>query len=198
MGESELVARFAAGEPGSAAEVYRAYGRLVYAVARRMLDDAGLAEEATKRTFVLAFRLAPNLPPGTVFGPWLASLAGRTATDIGRRQRPPHRALSAGAPTRPDLKKPAPSTTQLHDVWLVRQALDAMSAQDRELVRLHHDRRLTRAEISVRLAIPIGSVQSRSLLAHRRLAGLLDHLRNGNQVERREDTPEHSGNCCHR
>ena len=31
MGEAELVAGFAAGEPGSVDEMYREYGRLVYA-----------------------------------------------------------------------------------------------------------------------------------------------------------------------
>lgn len=55
MGEAELVVRFAAGDPGSVAEVYRAYGRLGYAVTYRVLGDTSPAEDAPRRTFVQAW-----------------------------------------------------------------------------------------------------------------------------------------------
>jgi len=68
MGEADLVVRFATSEPGSVDEMYREYGRLVYAVTKRVLGDAALAEEATRQTFVRAWRLAagldPSEPPG--------------------------------------------------------------------------------------------------------------------------------------
>jgi RNA polymerase sigma-70 factor (ECF subfamily) len=84
MGEAELLARFAAAEPGSVAEVYRAYGRLVYTVALRVLGDAGLAEEATRRTFLQAWRRAPGFDPGPgrSLGAWLATIARRSAVDM--------------------------------------------------------------------------------------------------------------------
>ena len=62
-------------------------------------------------------------------------------------------------------------------MWEVRLALDRLSDQDRELIRLQHYGELTHTEIAGRLAIPLGTVKSRSFRAHRRLAGLLSHLR---------------------
>jgi RNA polymerase sigma-70 factor (ECF subfamily) len=87
MGEAELMVGFATGEPGSVAEMYRDYGRLVFAVTNRVLGDAGLAEEATRQTFVRAWRLAADLHPGHDLEPWLAGIAVRTARDIHHHNR---------------------------------------------------------------------------------------------------------------
>ena len=179
MGEAELVVRFAAGEPGSAAEVYRTYGRLVYTVTHRMLGDASLAEHATRRTFVLAWKLAPSFDPNRGLEPWLATIAGRAAIDIYRRNRQHGQDTNLAAPARtePEPVSPNPPAEQSYDVWLVRRALDTLSDQDRELIRLQHFRQLTPMEISDRLAIPLASVKSRSHRANRNLAGLLGRLR---------------------
>ena len=66
---------------------------------------------------------------------------------------------------------------QIYDVAAVRQALDGLPEQDRQLIRLQHYDELTHREIAGELAIPIGTVKSRSFRAHRRLAQLLGHLR---------------------
>lgn len=87
MGEAELAAGFVAGEPGSVAEMYRDYGRLVYVLTNRVLGDAGLAEEATRQTFVRAWRLAADLDPGHNLEPWLEGIAVRTARDIHHHNR---------------------------------------------------------------------------------------------------------------
>jgi len=173
MGAAELAVRFAAGEPGSVTEVYRAYGRLVYTVAYRVLGDASLAEDATQQTFVQAWQNAASFDPSRNLAPWLATIAGRSAIDVYRRNRR-HRDLTL---TEPEMSSPPPSAEQIYDVWQVRRALDTLPAQERELIRLQHFREFTHTEIADHLAIPLGTVKSRSFRAHRRLAGLLGHLR---------------------
>jgi len=179
MGEAELAVRFAAGEPESIAEMYRAYGRLVYTVVYRVLSDASLAEDATQQTFVQAWQNAARFDPSRSLAPWLATIAGRTAIDIYRRSRRhrDHRNLDALTLTEPGLSSPPPSAEQIFDVWQVRRALDTLPDSDRELIRLQHYREFTHAEIADHFAIPLGTVKSRSFRAHRRLAGLLGHLR---------------------
>jgi RNA polymerase sigma factor (sigma-70 family) len=66
--------------------VYRAYGKVVYAVAYRALGDKGLAEEATQQAFLKAWRAAATVDPNREFGPWLAAIARRSAIDVYRRE----------------------------------------------------------------------------------------------------------------
>ena len=196
MGAAELAVRFAAGGPGSVAEVYRAYGRLVYTVAYRVLGDASLAEDATQQTFIQAWQNAASFDPSRNLAPWLATIAGRSAIDVYRRNRRhrDHSNLDAVTLTEPGLSSPPPSAEQIYDVWQVRRALDTLSDQDREVIRLQHFRELTHTEIADHLAIPLGTVKSRSFRAHRRLAGLLGHLRAEPEADGGEDDPAQGSN----
>ena len=65
-----------------------------------------------------------------------------------------------------------------------------VATHDRELIRLQHYDELTHVEIASRLDIPVGTVKSRSFRAHRRLAGLLGHLRAGPDDTRGADSDE--------
>jgi RNA polymerase sigma-70 factor (ECF subfamily) len=174
--DAALAARFASGDPDTIRVVYQRYGRLVYTVAYRVLGEAGLAEDASQQAFIQAWLAASSFDPTRTLGAWLASIARRAAIDVYRRERR-HRGVEDADPSDPALVTAAPSVEQISDVWEVRQALDRLPDQDRELLRLQHYGELTHTEIADHLAIPIGTVKSRSFRAHRRLAGLLAHLR---------------------
>jgi RNA polymerase sigma-70 factor (ECF subfamily) len=156
--------------------VYQAYGRLVYSVAFKVLGDVGLAEDATQQTFVQAWRAADSYDPTRALGPWLASIARRAAIDVYRRTRR-HQTTYGLDSVDAALVSPPPSAEQIYEVWEVRRAIDALPADDRELVRLQHFLGLSHAEIADRLDIPIGTVKSRTFRVHRRLVGMLGHLR---------------------
>jgi len=79
-------ARFRDGDPEAVRAVYQSYGRLVYTVAYRVLGNRGLAEEATQRTFVKAWRAADSLDENRDMGPWLATIARRVAIDVRRSE----------------------------------------------------------------------------------------------------------------
>ena len=175
-GDVRLAARFADGDPEAVREAYQAYGRLVYAVAYKVLGDSSLAEDATQQTFLQAWRAAATYDPTRELGPWLATIARRAAISLYRRDRR-HQDLDEVDPADPSLASPPPSVEQLYEVWEVRRALEALPSQERELISLQHYRELSHSEIAEHLAIPIGTVKSRTYRAHRRLAGLLGHLR---------------------
>lgn len=175
-GEVRLAARFADGDPDAVREVYQLYGRLVYAVAYKVLGNSSLAEDATQQTFVQAWRAAASYDPTRELGPWLATIARRAAISLYRRDRP-HEDLDSVDPSDSRLVTLPPSVEQLYDVWEVRRALESLPSQERELIQLQHYRELSHSEIAEHLAIPIGTVKSRTYRAHRRLAGLLGHLR---------------------
>jgi RNA polymerase sigma factor (sigma-70 family) len=171
-----LAARFAAGDPDAIRVIYQSYGRLVHAAAYKVLGDVALAEDATQQTFLQAWRAAGSYDPSRALGPWLASIARRAAIDVYRRERR-HRRVEAIDSSDPDLVTTPPSVEQLYDMWEVRRALEKLPDQDRQLIRLQHYGELTHTEIARELEIPLGTVKSRSFRAHRRLAGLLGHLR---------------------
>lgn len=178
LDDATSAARFAAGRPDTVRAIYACYGRLVYSVAYKIVGDAGLAEDATQQTFVQAWRAAASYDPSRPLGAWLTTIARRVAIDVYRRERR-HRSVENLDMADTALVTLPPSVEQIYDVWEVRQALDALPRQDRELIRLHHYDELTHTEIADQLAIPLGTVKSRSFRAHRRLADLLGHLRGG-------------------
>ena len=175
--QAQLVA-FRQGEPSGIRALYREYGRLVYAVAHRVLGHHELAEEATQQTFVRAWQAAARIDVDRDPAPWLATIAKRVAIDVYRREaRRPARALSDVAADDPALVSLPPDLDALDAVWHVRRAIDALPTEEATVVRLQHLDGLTQREISETLGLALGTVKSRSHRAHQKLAALLGHLR---------------------
>jgi RNA polymerase sigma-70 factor, ECF subfamily len=126
--EPDLAAKFAGGDPDGVRAVYRRYGRLVYAVAFRLLGDRGLAEEATQQTFLAAWRAAASFDVGRELGPWLATIARRTAIDIHRREarHPVGVALDEVDLSAPELMTRPVAIETAYEIWEVRRALDEL------------------------------------------------------------------------
>jgi RNA polymerase sigma factor (sigma-70 family) len=174
---AELVA-FRSRDEGAVRALYREYGRLVYAVAHRVLGQHDLAEEATQQTFVNAWRAADRIDVDRDPAAWLATIAKRAAIDIYRREaRRRTRALDdVPADDRAVVALP-PDMDTLDAVWRVRRAIDALPPDEADIVRMQHLEGMTQNEISEKLGIALGTVKSRSHRAHQKLAVLLGHLR---------------------
>lgn len=165
--------RFRSGDPDAVRELYEKYGRAVFTVAFRALNDRGLAEEAVQQTFLQAWRAAGRFDPDREAGPWLYAIARRVAVDIFRRERR-HESIERDEP---EVAVLPPSFEGVWEAWQVRSALEKVPDEEREILRATHYLGLTHEETAARLGIPVGTVKSRSHRAHRRMAGLLGHLR---------------------
>ncbi|MEP7020838.1 MAG: sigma-70 family RNA polymerase sigma factor [Pseudonocardiales bacterium] len=170
------VARVAARDPAAIRDTYQTYGRLVYAVAYRVLGNVALAEDAVEQAFVHAFREAESDGSSGPPGLRMATIAHRVAIDVDHRERHRRTAEAPGVPD-PAPGRSLPSREQTYAVWEVRRALQDLPVEDRELIRLQQRSELTPAEIAGQLALPLDAVKSRSVRAHRRLAILLGHVR---------------------
>jgi RNA polymerase sigma factor (sigma-70 family) len=177
LDDVDVASWFASGDADSVRVVYQTYGRLVFAIAYKVLGDTGLAEDATQQTFVQAWRAADSYDPGRPLGAWLTTIARRVAIDVYRREKRHRNLDNVDTSDSPSLVTLPPSAEQIHDVAAVRRALDELPTPDRELIRMQHFDELSQAEVASRLDIPLGTVKSRTFRAHRRLAGLLSHLR---------------------
>jgi RNA polymerase sigma factor (sigma-70 family) len=169
--------RFRDGDPDAVRTVYRSYGRLVYAVAYRVLGDRGLTEEATQLAFVKAWRAADSLDENREMGPWLATIARRVAIDVHRREAARQAdQLESVTQADPALVTQPQSAESVYEVWEVRRAVAELPPEEQEIVRLQHFEGLTHVQIAERLKLAEGTVKSRSFRAHKRLAAQLGHL----------------------
>ncbi len=168
--DPEVLSRFRAGDEAAVKAVYERYGRAVYAVTRSILRDEGLAADATQTTFLKAWQAAATYDPDRSFGPWIYAIARRAAIDLYRKE------VRSVPTSEIELVDPGPSLESAWETFEVRVALDRLSEQDRQLIRMSHFEGLSHSEIAGLLGVPVGTVKSRSHRAHRRLYELLQHL----------------------
>ncbi len=185
-----MITAFVRGEPDAIRAVYAACGGLVYGVAYMVLGDRTLAEDATQETFLKAWRAAATFNPDRNLEPWLATIARNVAIDFNRREgHRRHDSLESADPSHLELVSLPPSAERIHEILEVRRAVEALPFDERMLIRLQWFEGLTHPQIAERLAIPLGTVKSRSFRAHRRLVRLLRH-----RLDERKKTEETSYN----
>jgi RNA polymerase sigma-70 factor (ECF subfamily) len=164
-------------EPSAVRTLYREYGRLVYAVAYRVLGRRELAEDAVQETFVRAWQAADGFDVERDPAAWLATISKRAAIDIHRREaRRPTTGLIDLAADDPAVVTLPPELGSVDAVWQVRRAIDQLAPEEATIIRMHHLDGMTHAQISDQLGIALGTVKSRSHRAHTKLADLLGHL----------------------
>jgi len=169
-----VVAGFRAGDPDAVREVYRRYAGAVQTVARATIGaDDELCADVVQQTFVKAWRAASAFDPDRDLAPWLYAIARRTAVDALRSERRPTRGDHA---PEADVAVTDRSFEQTWEAHQIRDALDRLPPDEREVMRLSHFIGLTHQEIADRLDVPVGTVKSRTHRAHRRLASDLAAL----------------------
>ena len=167
--EAALMARIANGEREEPLiELYERYGTHLYRFGRRRLGHGQDAEELVQETFVRLWRGAGRFDPErSSVRSFVYMLAERVAVDLHRRAsaRPGSAATPPGAPEPAD-----PAETERTLLALeVREALDALGDNHREVLELGYRGELTQREIAARLDLPLGTVKSRTYHALRAL-----------------------------
>ena len=165
--------RFSKGDPDAAASLYEEYGGAVFTVALSILNDRELAADATQQTFVKAWKSARTYDPDRPFPPWIYAIARRASIDIWRTERSRERSTSSDDV---DVAETPPGIEHAWQRFEVRTALNDLSEEEREVIRLTHYDGYTHSQAAEVLGVSIGTIKSRSHRAHRRLADLLAHL----------------------
>ncbi len=176
LSDEELLKRIAEGDEDALLVLYDRYGRLVYSLAYKVLQDHQLAEEVTQDVFTNVWRAAPSFDPKkSRFTTWLTSIARNRAIDILRRRR--SRGLTGGgeaelntAVTRADERFSPEHHLQ---ALAVREALQQLPPTQREVLELAYFGGLTQREIAEHLGIPLGTVKTRIRLGMLKLRDLL-------------------------
>ena len=128
------------------------------------------AEEIAQDVMVTIWRKAASFDPGKASAAtWIFTIARNRRIDLIRRERRPE-----PDPEDPLYKPDAPVTPQQALAAQdrdrrVREALDGLSDEQRQIVRMSFFIGLSHGEIAEKLEIPLGTVKSRTRLAFTRL-----------------------------
>lgn len=172
--DAHLVRRLALGEVDAVASLYDRYAARVMGLAFRILRHSGDAEDVVQEVFAQAWRSAPGYEGsrGTVAG-WLLMMARTRAIDKLRARRA--RGDVAGEPIAeaiPANETPQPDRLIADEqAALMRGALVALPAEQRQALELAYFEGLTQSEIAAHLSTPLGTVKTRirtALIALRR------------------------------
>jgi RNA polymerase sigma-70 factor (ECF subfamily) len=156
--------------------LYRTYGSELYGFALSCLGDRGHAEELVQEVFTRVWRHAGSYDPEKAsFRTWLYGIARNAIIDLKRRQavRP---ALAAHAESDEDHGAIDDSFERALLRWQVGSALERLTPEHRQVIRLAHFQGLTLREISERTGIPLGTVKSRTSYALRGLRLALEEM----------------------
>ena len=176
--DGELVARAAAGDERAIGQLYDRYGAVLFAVAYRIAGQRADAEEVVLEAFAQAWREAPRFEAGrgSVAG-WLTTIARSRALDLVRARSRRDRLTATAAADRPGTSpamgdfRPDPAGALDNDERRrqVRQALETLSAPQREAIELAYFEGLSQSEIAERLQEPLGTVKTRVRLGMQKL-----------------------------
>ena len=194
--ESELVRAVASGSEDALVALYDQYAGAVYATARRLTNDRGLAEDVVQETFLALWNRADQFDPAVGSLPaWLLTIARNRTIDrlraIGRR--PPVVPVSDVAmPDEGDLAtlerlvaggtvvgagRPVIGPAAILEDAEVRTSLASALAElpevERTVLVLAYRDELSQSEIADRLGWPIGTVKTRTRRALLRMRSAL-------------------------
>ena len=173
LSDEALVALVARGDEDALAELYDRYGRTAYGLARRILRDGALAEDAVQEAFLALWRTAHRFVPERArASTWLLTLVHRRAVDTVRREQRRRAEPLDGAP------EPADGSAE-EAAWLrlererVQAALASLPDQQREAIELAYYGGYTQSQLAERLGEPLGTIKSRMFAGLSRLRELL-------------------------
>jgi RNA polymerase sigma-70 factor, ECF subfamily len=169
--DEALVERVSRGDEIALQTLYRRYGRPVFGVGLRYLDDPDLAQDLVQDVFLKLWRRADTFEPAKgSFSAWIFTIARRSAIDLQRR-----RARRAALPleSAPEPRVEDETWHQLEVDWQVVEALLTMDSHLREPLLLAYYRGLTQREIADHLGVPLGTVKSRMSRGLARLGEIL-------------------------
>lgn len=179
---TRLMTEAQAGDAAAFEELFRTLRGRAFQVARSLVGSREDALDLTQEAFAKLYTARASYDPAQPFLPWFHRIL-RNACFSFLRKRGRVRVTSLqgldneGDDSTMDLIDPGPppmSTLEAADErQLFQQALERLSARDREILALRHYEELSYKEIAAALDIPEGTVMSRLFHARRRLGELL-------------------------
>jgi RNA polymerase sigma-70 factor (ECF subfamily) len=172
LADAELISLLSDGDMRAFASLYDRHSRPAYSLAYRLTNGRQAAEDLVQEAFIKVWRSAGSYRVGRgSVRPWILSIVRNRAIDLFRshasRRRTQEKAESEVPRSQPN--------EAFAEIWrnfkrdLVRQALEELPYEQREVLVLSHFSELTHAEIAEHLRLPLGTVKGRLRLGLEKL-----------------------------
>jgi RNA polymerase sigma factor (sigma-70 family) len=182
VADDELLRRVRSGDDHAFRELFARHAPVANAIAHRLVRQTHLAEEIVQEAFLSIWRSPDRYDrsKGSVRS-WLMGAVHHRAVDVIRREESQRRRAGQAA-TALEVVVEDPADELVAEVdrprerALVRQALDGLPEEQRDVIANMYFEGLTQSQIAEQTGLPLGTVKSRTLLGMRRLRGILGDL----------------------
>lgn len=162
--------------PDAFGEIVRRWERKIFALCFGMLVREADAKDAAQETFIAAYRNLKNFRGEAKVSSWLHRIAVNQCLTIKRRQKTRSESFLDDeenaeenffvAPAR---QMPSKTSEQNERLFLIRQAVQSLPTDLREIVVMKEFEEMTFQEISETLDVPLSTVKSRLYTALKQL-----------------------------
>lgn len=168
-----LIRSLASGDQSAMTTLYDSTSRLIYGLVLRILNEASTAEEVLLDVYTQVWRQASHYD-ATRGAPlaWLTTIARSRAIDrlrSGSHERNFKQPLESAAMTAAGTASAEDFTVASEMQKFVREALDTLPPEQREVIELAYYGGLSHSEIAVRLGQPLGTIKTRTRLGMMKL-----------------------------
>src|SRR5262245_41732398 len=169
--DRDLVEAARRGDREAYADLIRARGDRLFAIAQRILRDVDRTEDAVQEALVIAWRDLPGLRDPDRFDAWLHRLVVRSCVRDATRER----RLVANLRVMPvDVAGTTDELLSVADRDQLERGFRRLDPQQRAILVLRHFAGFETGEIAEILGVPHGTARSRLHHAHRAMRAALD------------------------
>ncbi len=158
-GDEPLLIRVKGNDQQAMTELFDRYGRMVYSVALRVLNDPGQAEDVMQDIFFQVWRTPSSFVEGRgSLGAWLAVMARNRAIDALRRRRPTDSVDDVVLASRTDMASEIERNSLIERVRTIMKDLPLDQQKSLDLAFFEG---MSHTEIAARTGDPLGTVKTR-------------------------------------
>ncbi len=175
--DGELLDRIVAGDTAAFEQLYDRHSKPAYALAQRIVQEPGVAEDVVQDAFLTVWRQAATYGQarGSVRS-WLLAIVHHRAIDYVRRRHEDRQQPLEDMTLLPDNIDTWDQARQGVEGSYVRAALDSLPPDQKRSVVLAYFGGYTHDEIARQLGVPLGTVKGRLRIGLQKMRGYLRPL----------------------
>ena len=168
-----LIAKIAKGDRSAMEALFARYRVRVFKFVLRLVRNEAIAEELNSDVFVDIWRQAGTFEGRAAVSTWIFSIARFKALNALQRRTEDELDEAKAETIKDDADDPETALAKKDKAAVLRQCLDALSSEHREIVNLVYYQHKSVEEVSGIVGIPEATVKTRMFYARKKLSELL-------------------------